>query len=510
MAQPSAPDDSSSAPDDSPDYVARILKGSGSVFSGSIIGKAVGFILNLVLARGFGSTLFGLYSLGLTILRVAESVATLGLQNGIVRFGAPSYEGGDTARVKGTFLAGGGIGFVAGTVIGILLLWSSSWLANSLLNEPEMQQVIVVFACGLPFYVLTYLLSRMARAISKMQVDIFLDSILQPTLFLLFVGGILILGSSFKFALYAFLFSTVLASGGGIYALYRLFPPLLSSLSPDFRIWSLLRFSLPVVGVAMASIGLTYTDRIMLGILSEPKAVGLYQIGARLAEQLRFVLFAVTAAFSPVISDLYHRDQLQELSNLYANTVRWILLATLPMAILLIEFAPQIMSLWGPDFRQGAAVLRILAVAQIIATGVGCVGQMLQLSDHQDFVFALSTSMAFINVGLNYVFINLYGAAGAAIATGLIKIIGNVIETVGVYYFIGIHPFRWSLLSPIVAAILAALFAWGTFVILPPPFEGAVGIPVTLIVYAGALFTVGLTPTDRSIVESLWNRLRTW
>jgi len=507
MAQRSPPD---SAPDDedSPDYVARLLKGSGSVFSGSMVGKVVGFTLNLVLARGLGSALFGMYSLGLTVLRVAQSLATLGLQNGIVRFGAPAYEGGETAEVKGTFLAGAGLGFAAGAVIGGGLFAAAPWLAVEVFNNPEMGPVLRVFACGLPFYVLTYLLSRMARALSRMQVDVLLDSILQPALFLLLAGGVLAAGGSLTAALYAFLASTLLAAGLGIYVVYRQFPPLLSSLAPTVEIRRLLRFSLPIVGVTLASIGLTYTDRIMLGIFSTSESVGLYQIAARLSEQLRFVLFAITAAFSPVISDLYHNDKVDKLTDLYANTVRWILLATLPAAVLLIAYAPQIMSVWGPDFRDGAALLRILAVAHIVTTGVGSVGQILQMSDHQDFVFAVNTAMAVLNVALNWLLIQIYGAAGAAIATGVTQVLGNVVQSVALHRFTGIHPFRWNLWKPVGAAAVGTLFAWALYVAVPPPLTWLLGIPGTLLVYGGTVVFFGLAPRDWSILEALWARAR--
>lgn len=494
--------------EDSPDYVARLLKGSGSVFSGSMVGKVVGFTLNLVLARGLGSVLFGMYSLGLTVLRVAQSLATLGLQNGIVRFGAPAYESGDTATVKGTFWAGGGLGFAAGTVIGGVLFAASPWLASQAFSNPEMGPVLRVFACGLPFYVFTYLLSRMGRALSEMQVDVLLDSILQPALFLLLVGGVLPAGGRLSAALYAFLASTLLAAGLGVYVVYRQFPPLLSSGAPTIEIRPLLRFSLPIVGVTLASIGLTYTDRIMLGILSTSESVGLYQIAARLSEQLRFVLFAITAAFSPVISDLYHNDKVGKLTALYANTVRWILLATLPAAVLLIAYAPEILSIWGADFRDGAPLLRILAVAHIATTGVGSVGQILQMSDHQDFVFAVNTAMAVLNVVLNWLLIRLYGPAGAAIATGVTQVLGNVVQSVALHRFTGIHPFRWNLWKPMGAAAVGTLFAWSMYMAVPPPFTWILGLPGTLLVYVGAVFLFGLAPRDWSILQGLWAHVR--
>ena len=514
------PPDSADAPGDDPDaerhareqaeYTDRILEGATFIFSGSMIGKVVGFVLQLTLARGFGKALYGLYTTGLTVLRLGQSVATLGLQNGIVRFGAPQYERGNAAQVKGTFLAAGGIGFVSGAAIGAGLIVASPWLAGGVFTIPEgmspalVERTISVFGLGLPFYVLTYLASRMARAVGKMQVDTLLDSILQPALFLVMVGGVLMAGQHFTLALYAFLLSTILAAGAGVYAIYRLFPPLLSRLSPEVDIRALLRFSLPIVGVTLATMGVTYTDRLMLAILKTPKDVGAYQAAALLAVQLNFILFAMTAAFSPIISDLYEDDRFEDLSRLYADTVRWIVLITLPAAIVLIVFAPQIISIWGAEYRDGATPLRILVAAQFVVAGVGSVGQMLQMSDHQDYVFGVNMSMALLNVALNWILIQWYGVIGAALATGVAQALGDLMEVAGLYYFLSIHPFRRTLWTPVVAGGLATLLTAPLYTVVSGPAQWAVGIPALLLAYGGILYGLGLHPRDQSILKGLW------
>jgi len=495
------------------EYTSRILEGATFIFSGSMIGKVVGFALQLTLARGFGKALYGLYTTGLTVLRLGQSVSTLGLQNGIVRFGAPQHEQGDDASLKGTFLAAGGLGLTAGMVIGVGLVVASPWLARRVFATPEgmspamVERTIAVFGLGLPFYVLTYLASRMARALGEMRVDTLLDSILQPALFLGLVGGVLVIGRDFTWALYAFLLSTLLAAGSGVYAIYRLFPPLLSRLAPEMKIRPLLRFSLPIVGVTLTTMGVTYTDRLMLAILKTPEAVGTYQAAALLAVQLNFVLFAVTAAFSPIISDLYESGRFKELSSLYADTVRWIVLVTLPAAIVLIVFAPQIISLWGTEYQNGASALRILAAAQFVVAGVGSVGHMLQMSDHQDFVFGVNTSMALLNVILNWILIQWYGSVGAALATGLTQIGGDIVEVVGLYYFLSIHPFRWNLWKPFTAAGLATVLVFPLYATLSGPPQWLVGIPLLLLSYGGILFAFGLDPQDHSILKNLWQQL---
>jgi O-antigen/teichoic acid export membrane protein len=504
-----SPNASSDKGDATPDYADRILKGGSSVFSGSLIAKAVGFALQVVLGRGFGKTLYGLYSYGLSVLRIVRELSTLGLQNGVVRFGAEHNEDGNKAALKGTFLAVCGLGTGAGVLIGVALYLTAPWLAEVALRSTNDPLVFQLFGIALPFYVFTYLGSRMARALGQMRVDVLLDSILQPALFLLFTGIILLLGQGFRMALYAFVASTVLAAGASAYAVYRLFPPLFSSLVPTIDLRTLLRFSLPIVGVSLASMGLARADRIMLGPLAGEEAVGLYTAASKMSVQLRFVLFALTAAFSPVISELYHSGRTDELAQLYADTVRWIALGTLPLAVVLIVFAPDIMALFGTEFREGALLLRLLAGAYIVVAGSGSVGHMLQMSDHQDFAFWVNASMAVLNVGLNWILIQWYGVVGAAIATGAAHILGNVFQLWGLYHFTHIQPFRWTLWKPLAAAGASGTVAWVLFAQLASLSRWLIGIPVALLVYGGVLLALGLSPRDQAIADDLWAELRT-
>lgn len=490
-------------------YTGRILKGSSAVFGGSIVGKVVGFVLQLVLTRGLGPALFGMYSYGLTVLRLARELGTLGLQNGIVRFAAPHHEANEPAKVKGTFLAAGALGLGAGAVLSVALFLMAPWLAEGLFQNPDYTGVFRIFACGLPFYAITYLASRMARALGRMQVDVLLSSILQPAIFLVLVSGLFLLELGITAALYAFLTSTILAAGASFYAIYKLFPPLLSALSPEYDVRALLRFSLPIVGVSLASIGLTYADRLMLGIFRTEDAVGIYQAAAQTSVQLRFILFAITATFSPIISDLYHSEKREDLAQLYADTVRWILLGTLPLAIVLVTFAPEIMSIYGAGFREGAVVLRLLSLAYLVVVASGSVGHMLQMSDHQDFVLGVNTFMALLNVGLNWVLIQWYGVMGAALATGVTQALGNVLQLGGLYQYTSIQPFRRALWKPVTAAVLTSLVVGGLYVALPSPARWLIGIPAVPLLYGGLVFAFGLTPRDRALAEDLWTRIRT-
>lgn len=509
MAQPADAEKSKQGAKEVSEYGLRILGGSGSILSGNMLGKVIAFVLNVVLTRGLGKVLYGLYAQGLTVLRICREVASLGVQNGIVRFGSPQYSGGESSKLKGTFLVGGSIGVICGALIGGVLFTQAPWLARQAFDDSALIPVFKIFAVGLPFYVFTYLGSRMARALGVMRVDALLASILQPGLFLLFAGGLLLGSLGFQAILYAFLASTILAAAGSLYAIYRLIPVIMVEESPSLQVRRLLRFSLPMLGVTLANTGLAYTDRIMIGILASSGAVGVYNAAATMATQMRFALSSINASFSPVISDLYEQGRIDALDELYAHTVRWVLIVTIPVGVILMAFPVPIMSIFGSEYVEGSALLQVLTGAYLIITGVGSVGYMLQMSDHQDTVFAINASMAIGNVVLNLVLIRLYGAMGAALATGGIQVVGNLAQLIALYAFMGVQPFRVALWKPIAAAFIAGLIAWAVHG-LAPPFHWLVGIPSLLLGYGGALLAFGLHPRDRSLALDVWNRAQNY
>jgi O-antigen/teichoic acid export membrane protein len=246
----------------------------------------------------------------------------------------------------------------------------------------------------------------------------------------------------------------------------------------------------------------------MLGGLASDSAVGIYQAAASMSNQMRFGLSAVSAAFSPLVADLYQSGKLEALRRIYADTVRWVALITLPVAVILFVFAPVIMSIYGSAFSEGGDLLRILTMANLVVVGVGSVGYVLQMSDHQDFVLVVNLFMATLNIGLNWLLIRSYGASGAAAATGFTQALGNTVQVIALYRFTGVQPFRWALWKPVVAAGVAGLGAWSVQALLPNPAAWLVGIPTAGLLYLGTALGLGLHPKDQSVVEALWTRVR--
>jgi O-antigen/teichoic acid export membrane protein len=175
---------------------------------------------------------------------------------------------------------------------------------------------------------------------------------------------------------------------------------------------SLLRFSVPVIGMNILGFGMLWTDTLMLGYFMTTKDVGIYNAAARTAMLINLILFSFSAIFMPMISDLHHRGEVKKLEGLFKTVTKWIFTLSFPVFILTAIHSKQIMGFFGSEFATGAVWFLILALAQMMNSSTGPVGNFLVMSGKQDVVFWAMALSFCANIFLNYTLIIRYGVVG--------------------------------------------------------------------------------------------------
>ena len=98
---------------------------------------------------------------------------------------------------------------------------------------------------------------------------------------------------------------------------------------------------------------------------------------------------------------------------------------SLPPAIVLILFSDFFLSVFGPSFVEGSNALKILAAGKIIIAFTGPMKLLFNMTGNHNTalkVFGLATLM---NLILNYIFIHLWGINGAAFASAITILLWN-------------------------------------------------------------------------------------
>ena len=303
-------------------------------FSGMSLGSVFRYMFSIIMARFLGAQMLGLYSLGNAITRIAEILALLGLDNGVLRFVSRDTE--DKVNVDRSIYTSLKIGLISSILIAVLLFLSAEKIVNEILNEDSfLITVIKVFAISLPFTVLTLISSFATQAFKILKYKIFVNQIVNPlTLLIAFVTSYFLLGIELSILL-----PTVVSSIIGLMFILK-FLTNFSSISLSKIIGTtvdkdILKFSVPLMFVSAIGIIMHWIDIIMLGILSNATEVGMYHPIERTAGLVRMILFAFAGIFAPIFSEHYFKKNKNGMKDSYQSSSKYILAFSLPIFIFL-------------------------------------------------------------------------------------------------------------------------------------------------------------------------------
>jgi len=226
----------------------------------------------------------------------------------------------------------------------------------------------------------------------------------------------------------------------GAVLLYRTLPLPVKEAAPVYRDMAWARSALPLMFLAGAGVLFAQADTLILGALKGAKAVGLYSAAHKGADSISFVLAAQSAAFASTAASFYASGDMERLQRLVTRLARWTLLASAPLAILLIGFGHWfLLYCYGPQFTQARLALAILSCGQLANIGMGSVGLLLVMTGRErDAATAIGLGAA-ANIVLNLALVPRWGSEGAAAAYACGMILLNVIMAISLYRKVGVH-----------------------------------------------------------------------
>ena len=483
----------------------QVAKGGGIAFIGSVIGKVATFGLHILLGRVLGPGVYGVYALGTSVTGIAQSVASLGLNEGVIRFSAMYRGVGDNARVKGTILAALAISSISSVVAAAVLFGFSRPIAERFFHETDLVWVLRVFAMALPFYVLMGITTSFAQSFRRIGIQQGVQNIFCPLFNLVLVGLAFLLGFRLAGAVYGFLVSGIVSAVLGFYFLWRIFPEVVRISNAVYQTAQLARFSVPMFLIGISYFLLTYTDQIMLGYFRKASDVGIYNAASALSMNVVIFITAIISIFSPIIADLYNRRKYNEMESLYKVTTRWILITSLPLFLIFVFFSNIMMSLFGAEYQEGSTVLILLALAYFVGAATGPGGVILQMSGRQDIDLTNIIVLVIGNIALNIWLIPTYGVIGAASATCITLVVAHIARFTEVYKIFKMIPYDFHILKPVVAGIIAAV-PGVLFNVFSNPGSlklAYIGLPLVVFIYGISLWGMGLHPQDKIILLAI-------
>jgi O-antigen/teichoic acid export membrane protein len=422
--------------------IKKVAKSSAMTFIGASLGRGVFFLTQVLIARLLGVEYFGLYTIGFSLVKLCEILASLGLKAGGMRF-VSIYNNKDEHRLKGILLSAALISIINGAIVGSILYALSTHISELFFHNPALLPTIKLFAFSIPFVTGMNVVASLLQGFQTTKYTIYSREFIQPLSNILLIVIFYYTGFELSGIIYAFIISHIISLGAGVYYSSRLFPDLLNNkIKSIFEIKKLISYSMPLLMLGFMGYFITWTDILMLGYLGSSKDVGIYRAASQLPLMMTLLVFATNSIYAPMAADLYHGNEMERLGNILKATTRWVSYATIPIFIFLIFSSRELMTVFGKEYIDtGSSVLIILSFSHMFDCMTGSVQATLNMTSKQKIELMNISGTVMLSIILNYVLIPQFGAIGAAAANCIAITFINVLRVFEIHHMYKIHPF---------------------------------------------------------------------
>ncbi len=383
----------------------KYFKNTSWLFFERIFKMAISFFVIIALTRYLGPENFGLLSYSQSFVGIFVAFATLGVDVILVRELTKNKENSNKLIGTAFFLK------LFVSIIAIVIIFG----LNSFIADKEAVMLTNIIAFILLFQSLNTIDTFFqANVISKY-------SVLANTIAFVFSSALKLVFIFFEMDLIYFAYTLVLDSVfiaiGFIYIYIKQNQSLLKWVFDKETAIYFLKNGWPLMMVALAAFIYTRTDQIMIKHLVGNEAVGNYAAAVRVSELFYFIPLLITQSIFPKIIEMKARSE-KEYFALLEKLYKILVWSAIPIALGLFIFSDLIVSiLYGAQYTQASSILSILAFA-IIFNAIGTITTKVLYVEHYERKYLYRSILGvFVNIGLNFYFIPIYGAQGAAIST---------------------------------------------------------------------------------------------
>ena len=385
---------------------AELLKGSGISFFLRFGGLAVGFLLTWIIAYFFKADGLGDYVLATTVLSLFVLLAKIGLDTTAIRFIA-SFASQEKWTSIFHFRKQAVIILSFTSIIASILMYFLAIPIADLINtKAEYIQLNAFFVLPVAFFMLHYESLRGLKRIAEFS---FFYRMSQGLFSLLAIGVIYQFNQGADVPVYAYLVSVLMVS-------------ILSFLS--FRYWlkkisdgkesaekeimsysMLLKISIPLMFAQTVQYIMAWTDKLMLGNMTNPEAVGIYFTAFKLSMFAAVALMSINSIAAPKFAEMFGKNDMEGLKKVAHQSTKMIFWTSLPLIVIFFSLPEFFLGLFGEEFKIGVTAFIFMSCGRLVSSFSGSVGSILQMSGNQNIYGLILLFGALINVGLNLILI---------------------------------------------------------------------------------------------------------
>ena len=385
------------------------------------------FVIAFLLSRFLGSSGYGAVAFGIALSTILTVPALLGLPALIVREIAASRVGGTPELARGVIRRSNQAVIVASLIVcaGAVVCFAVTGWPHAPFRAPA----VIGLGC-VPLVAIISVRQSAMQGFGQTVLGRVPEAIVYPVLVIAFVVTLRVaLSSAFSspWAMAAIVVAQAVAVVLGAVLMRRATPSDVRAAPHRYetRRWAFVAVPL----LLMSGVGALndQVGAVLLGSLSDAKAVGVFSVATRAAALIPFLLLAAIPTLMPSVAELHARHESERLQRLMTNAAKLVFYASLPIVIGVVVLAEPLMKLFGSSFSSGATSLRILALGQIVNIATGFPGMILMMMGESKRVTWSVSIGAVVNLALSLALIPGLGATGAAAAAAASIALTNVL-----------------------------------------------------------------------------------
>ena len=482
--------------------IDTLAKGGRTNIAGFVLRLAARIPFLFIAGRIYGPDLVGRFAIAVVVVELAALLATLGLKRGL----AQALVDSDQPQVEVVWNAMAVAFLAAIAASAFLWLFPEIMYPNSVISGLDRYLPCVIVAVAWSDVSLAALAFR-----HNVKATVTARAVVEPW--------------TISVAAWAFSF---VAQRDGLVLSYctSMTAALIASLIPFLKtyglptgwqprvapLFKLARKNVPLAGADALEWGTRNVDRFILGVLFEPKIVGIYYMAQQVASLPQKLKTSFDPILGPVITHSLAVGDRPAIARQVRQVAFWIIAAQGGLALMGSIPGAAVMGVVGPQFVTGTAALAFLLIAEVLASS-GAVSEsaLVYVARHRNLAISIVTLL--FQIGLSFALIfamrwlgwpDNWQAAGPAVALmvslGLMsvakmRLLSRILQA-------RVSPWRW----PLVWAAGAAIAVGTCFTLLPHDYEWAelvIGEPAIAATYLFVLWRYAFAPADRALFGTM-------
>ncbi|MFQ3596566.1 MAG: polysaccharide biosynthesis C-terminal domain-containing protein, partial [Sphingomonadaceae bacterium] len=169
----------------------------------------------------------------------------------------------------------------------------------------------------------------------------------------------------------------------------------------------------------------------LVGVLLSAEDAGAYRIAFQIVTAISIFTVYTESYVSAKIAADYRAGDIERMWQRHRRASLFVTLLASPILIVGIFFPEWLLNLaFGAEFVRAAPVVRVLALAQVVAVVAGPVGRVLLMCGRQDANFVIAIAAISMLISLSLILVPRFGIEGAAYAAAISTIVRTVGSTI--------------------------------------------------------------------------------